>query len=58
MADPKVVLDRMQREYGVKVRTGRPRVVYRESVAAENRGQMALDLSRTEFTVRSEIMSR
>jgi len=38
-----VVLDRMQREYNVQVRTGRPRVVYRESISTEARGEGRVD---------------
>lgn len=38
-----VVLERMQREYTVEVRVGRPRVVYRESAAAAAQGEGHVD---------------
>ncbi len=38
-----VVLDRIRREYGVNVRTGRPRVVYRECLTSEAEGEALVD---------------
>lgn len=34
-----IAIDRLQREFGVEVRTGRPQVVYRETVGRKNRHQ-------------------
>jgi len=38
-----VVLERMQREYGVGIRSGRPRVVYRESIGKTGYGDTLVD---------------
>ncbi len=38
-----VVLDRIRREFGVSVRTGRPRVVYRECLTSESEGEAIVD---------------
>lgn len=52
-----VVLDRMQREYSVAIRTGVPRVVYRESIGSDGRGEIFIDRKlESGFTHRARVV--